>query len=210
MANINAGFWNDNPARHTLAEDVQGILTGSMVAALGLYILGKAGLLTGGTAGLAFLAHYGWGLNFGLMFFLFNLPFYWLSFRRMGLDFTLKTFIAIAITSALTDLQARFFEIGAIHPLWGAVLGGLLVGYGLLALYRHRASLGGMGILAIYVQERFGIRAGLVQLAFDAGVMAAAFGVADVKLVALSVISAAIMNIFIAFNHRADRYIALR
>src|SRR3546814_4570361 len=67
----------------------------------------------------------------------------------------------------LTEIEQQFFLIQYLHPFWGALIGGLLLGYGLLALYRHRASLGGVGILAIYIQDRFGVQAGLVQLAFD-------------------------------------------
>src|SRR3546814_1866730 len=77
----------------------------------------------------------------------------------------------------LTEIEQQFFLIQYLHPFWGALIGGLLLGYGLLALYRHRASLGGVGILAIYIQDRFGVQAGLVQLAFDLCVMACAFAV---------------------------------
>lgn len=171
--------------------------------------LASAGLLTGSTAGVAFLLHYATGVNFGLTFFLLNLPFFYLSLKRLGPAFTLKTFIAIALTSFLTDMQSRLFEIGQIHPGWAALIGGLLLGYGLLALYRHRASLGGVGILGIYLQERFGIRAGLVQLAIDLVVLAAAFFVTTPTVVIWSVLGAVVLNLFVAINHRADRYIAL-
>ncbi|MQW88023.1 YitT family protein [Sinorhizobium saheli] len=203
------GLWNTSPTRHTPTEDVQGIFSGSLVAALGLYFLASAGLLTGSTAGIAFLLHYATGVNFGLAFFLLNLPFFYLSLKRLGPAFTLKTFIAIALTSFLTDAQSRLFEIEQIHPGWAALLGGLLLGYGLLALYRHRASLGGVGILGIYLQERFGIRAGLVQLAIDIAVLAVAFSVTTPPVVMWSVLGAVVLNLFVAINHRADRYIAL-
>ncbi len=72
------GFWNSSATRHTPVEDVQGIFTGSLVAALGLYLLASAGLLTGSTAGIAFLLHYALGINFGLAFFLLNVPFFYL------------------------------------------------------------------------------------------------------------------------------------
>lgn len=204
------GIWNTNPARHTVAEDLQGLLAGSMIAALGLYILAQVGLLTGGMAGLAFVLHYATGLSFGLLFFLLNLPFYILSFRRVGLDFTIKTFVAVAATSFLVEIETHFLVIEMINPLWAAVLGGLLLGFGLLALYRHRASLGGLGILAVYIQDRFGIRAGLVQLAFDLCVMACAFAVVTPMVVVYSILGAVVLNLFLAINHRSDRYIALR
>ncbi|EJB04332.1 hypothetical protein Rleg9DRAFT_3183 [Rhizobium leguminosarum bv. trifolii WSM597] len=207
---INAlGFWNTSATRHAPIEDVQGIFSGSLVAALGLYVLASAGLLTGSTAGVAFLLHYAFDVNFGLAFFLLNLPFFWLSWKRLGMAFTIKTFVAIGLTSVLSDVQSRFFSISSIHPAWAALLGGLLLGFGVLALYRHRASLGGVGILGVYLQERFGIRAGLVQLAIDLCVLAAAFFVTTPPVVFYSVLGAVVLNLFVAINHRADRYIAL-
>ncbi|MHB0952569.1 MAG: YitT family protein [Allorhizobium sp.] len=204
------GIWNANPARHSAAEDIQGILSGSMVSALGLYLLAKVGLLTGGMAGVAFLLHYASDVSFGLIFFLLNLPFYILSLRRVGLDFTLKTFAAIGLTSLVVELEDRFIRIDAINPAWGAILGGLLLGYGILALFRHRASLGGIGILSVYLQDRFGWRAGLVQLAFDLTVMLFAFAVVSPTIVVYSVLGAVVLNLFVAINHRSDRYIAVR
>ncbi len=203
------GFWNTNATRHTPVEDVQGIFSGSLVAALGLYVLASAGLLTGSTAGVAFLLHYALGINFGLAFFLLNVPFFYLSWKQLGMAFTIKTFIAISITSVLTNVQGQVFQISEIHPAWAALIGGLLLGFGLLALYRHRASLGGVGILGIYMQERFGIRAGLVQLAIDLCVLAAAFFVTTPSVVFYSVLGAVVFNLFLTINHRADRYIAL-
>ncbi|MBB4288343.1 uncharacterized membrane-anchored protein YitT (DUF2179 family) [Rhizobium leguminosarum] len=209
LINALGGVWNTSATRHTPIEDMQGIFSGSLVAALGLYVLASAGLLTGSTAGVAFLLHYAFGVNFGLGFFLLNLPFFYLSWKRLGMAFTIKTFIAIGLTSVLADVQSRFFSISSIHPAWAALLGGLLLGFGLLALYRHRASLGGVGILGIYLQERFGIRAGLVQLAIDLCVLAAAFFVTTPPVVFYSVLGAVVLNLFVAINHRADRYIAL-
>ncbi|MDO9416293.1 YitT family protein [Pararhizobium sp.] len=203
------GLWNTSASRHTPVEDMQGVFSGSLVAALGLYVLASAGLLTGSTAGVAFLLHYAFGVNFGLAFFLLNLPFFYLSWKRLGVAFTIKTFIAIGLTSLLTNVQSSVLQIASIHPAWAALLGGLLLGFGLLALYRHRASLGGVGILGIYLQERFGIRAGLVQMAIDLCVLAAAFFVTTPSVVFYSVLGAAVLNLFVAINHRADRYIAL-
>ena len=203
-------MWKSDPSKHSMVEDIQGLVTGSIVSALGFYLLNKVGLLTGGTAGVAFLIHYAFNINFGLLFFLVNLPFYYLSFRRLGLAFSVKTFVAIGFVAVLTELESRWMVIESINPLWASILGGLLLGYGLLALYRHRASLGGIGILAIYIQDRFDIRAGLIQLAFDACVMLCAFAVIDPSTVLYSIVGAFILNMFLAINHRSDRYIVLR
>jgi uncharacterized membrane-anchored protein YitT (DUF2179 family) len=203
------GLWNTAPTKHSLFEDVQGVFTGTVLAALGVMLLTKAGLVTGGVAGMAFLLHYAFGWSFGLGFFLINLPFYYLAYVRMGRAFTLKTFASVALLSLLTQVQPNLLEIGYVNPVWAAVLGGLLIGMGMLALFRHRASLGGIGILAFYLQDRFGWRAGLVQLAIDLCILAMAFFVTSPFIVACSVLGAVALNFFIAVNHRTDRYIAM-
>jgi uncharacterized membrane-anchored protein YitT (DUF2179 family) len=196
--------------RHSAFEDAQGILAGAFIASLGLFFMGKAHLVTSGMAGAAFLLHYVSDLSFGLLFFLVNLPFYVLAFYRMGLAFTLKTFGAVALTSVLADLQNRYLAIGEINPFWAALIGGILLGFGLLALYRHRASLGGVGILAIYIQDHTRFRAGQVQMAFDFIILAFAFVVAPLPIALASVLGAGILNVFVMVNHRSDRYSVVR
>src|SRR6218665_1765838 len=151
------GFYSVDPSLHTPLEDAQGIFISAMVAALGLYLLNHVGLLTSGTAGVAFLLHYAFDIPFGILFFVVNLPFYYLSFRRLGIAFSAKTFAAILLVSAITELERRFLVIQYLDPFWAALLGGILIGFGLLGLYRHRASLGGIGILAIYIHDHFKI-----------------------------------------------------
>ena len=85
---------------------------------------------------------------------------------------------------------------------------GAISGSALLALFRHRASLGGIGILALILQDRTGFRAGWTQLAFDAALFAAALTFLPLRSVALSFLGSAVVNLVIAVNHRRDRYIA--
>ena len=203
------GNWQATATHHSPIEDAQGIFTGTVLTALGIAILAHLGFLTGGTAGLAFILHYATGWNFGLLFFVVNLPFYFLAIRRMGLSFTAKTFIAVALLSLLTAVQPSLLAFGAVDRTTGAILGGLLMGFGLLALFRHRTSLGGVGILALYLQDRFHWRAGLTQLAIDLCVLALSFTVADPLAIAFSILGVVVLNLFLAINHRSDRYIAM-
>lgn len=202
-------LWTSAPDRHSLLEDAQAILAGSMLISLGVTLFSAAGLLTGGVVGLAFLAHYASGFSFGALFFLANLPFYYLAFRRLGLAFTIKTFCAIAMTALLSEYMPGFFAFESINPIAAALFGGLAVAAGMLALFRHRTSLGGFGILALYLQDRFGWRAGLVQLAFDGMVLACSFFVATPFVILCSILGALVMSLTLAVNHRNDRYIAM-
>lgn len=198
-----------DPKAHSALEDAQGIVFGSAMAALGIAILTHLGLVTGQTAGLAVLISYASGWAFAPVFFVVNLPFYWLGFRRFGLGFTVKTFLAVGLLSGFTWVAPGWISFARLDPVVGAVLFGLVSGAGLLALFRHGASLGGVGIVALWLQDRFGLRAGWVQLGFDAVLFAVAFWVLqDVWLVALSAVGALVVNLTIAINHRRDRYIA--
>jgi uncharacterized membrane-anchored protein YitT (DUF2179 family) len=73
-------------------------------------------------------------------------------------------------------------------------------------LFRHGASLGGIGILALFIQDRTGFRAGYTQLIFDLCLFAAAFAVIAPGLVLYSLAGAVVANLIIATNHRPDRY----
>jgi len=196
------------PARHSFIEDAQGIAFGSLTASFGLLILTHLGLVTGQTAGLAVLISYATGWSFGAVFFVINLPFYWFGYRRLGLTFVIKSFISVALVSLLTLYMPVWVVFEQINPVVGAILTGAITGTALLALFRHGASLGGIGILALYLQDRTGFRAGYTQLIFDAVLFAAALLLRDPVTVALSVLGAAVLDLVIAINHRRDRYIA--
>ena len=85
---------------------------------------------------------------------------------------------------------------------------GCLTGVGLIALFRHGSSLGGIGIVGLYVQDATGFRAGWVQLIFDAALFVVALSLRDPITVGWSFLGAVILNLTIAVNHRKDRYIA--
>lgn len=195
--------------RHQPHEDIQALLTGTLFVSLGVVLFGQTGLLSGGTAGIAFVIHYATGWNFGLLFFLINLPFYGLAYRRMGRAFTLKTFASVALLALFSNLLPQWIHLRDIQPVLAAVLGGLLIGTGMLMLFRHQASLGGFNVLALYLQERYGWRAGLIQMGLDCGIVLAAFMLTDAWHIALSVLGAVAMNQILAINHRKGRYVAV-
>jgi uncharacterized membrane-anchored protein YitT (DUF2179 family) len=198
----------DRP-RHTPIDDAQAIACGAMMAALGMLFLQTAGLATGQTAGLALLLSYATGWELGLTFLVLNAPFYVLALGRMGLAFALKTLAAVLLLSAMVKLAPGYLTLGPTHPMLAAALGGVAAGFGLLALFRHGASLGGVGVLAVWLQDATGFRAGWTQMIVDAFVFGLAFLVLDWKAVLISAFGAALLNLVIAINHRRDRYIAM-
>lgn len=195
------------PRPHRLYEDVLALVIGTSLVALGLTLYAKATLLTGSTAGAALLLQYVTGIGFGWIYFALNLPFYALSLMRMGLAFTIKTFCGVVLVSLLTGFASQWIDIGYLHPLYAALIGGALIGVGALILFRHRASLGGVNILVLYLQERFGLNAGYVQLGIDVAVLLAGLFIVPLDRLALSIAGAAMINLVIAVNHRPGRYV---
>lgn len=193
---------------HSLLDDVQGMSLGIFLAAIGLNILTTVGLITGQTAGIAVIISYLSGHSFGVVFFVVNLPFYVLAWKRLGATFTIKSLISVTLLSVLSEIIPLGMVFSYIDPLLGALTFGALLGVALLVLFRHNGSLGGLGVVALLIQDTTGFRAGYVQLIFDALIFGLAFFLFDPLLVFYSLVGAVVLNLIIAINHRRDRYVA--
>ncbi|GAA1706611.1 YitT family protein [Microbacterium sediminicola] len=195
------------PVAHSWFEDVLGIVTGTFAASLGLYLLQNSEAVTGGTAGLSLLLGYATAWPFWLLFAVINLPFAVLAIWQKGWSFTLRTAISIGLVSGWSIVHHALLDISWLNPVYGTLGGNLLAGVGLLILFRHRASLGGINIIALVVQERWGFRAGWTQMIFDVLIVAAALLVVPWGNVVLSAAGAVVLNLVLAMNHRPGRYI---
>lgn len=193
--------------RHGLLEDLQALLTGSLLAALGVVLFREAGLVPGGTVGLALLLHYATSLDASWMLLAANAPFYALACWRMGREFTLKTLLAVGLMALFVAWLPRGLAIQSLSPALAAVLGGVVCGVAILVLFRHRASLGGFNMLVLYLQEKLGWSPGKVQMALDAVlVVGGGLLVADAARIAHSVLAVVTLNLVLAVNHRPGRY----
>ena len=195
------------PGAHRAYEDVLALLTGTLLAALGIVLFNQAGLMAGGTVGLALLLNYATGLDLSLAMLATTAPFYALACLRMGREFTVKTLAAVALAALFVQLLPRGLVFTYISPVLAAVVGGLLAGLGMLVLFRHRASLGGLNVLAIHLQDRLGWSAGKVQMALDALILAGGgLLLGDLPRVAASLLAVMVLNGVLAINHRPGRY----
>lgn len=199
----------DASIKHSHWEDATAIIIGTLFISFGVNLYTHAGLLTGSTAGLAFLIHYLSGIPFGPVFFVINLPFYYFAFKRMGWRFTVKTFCAVALVSGFSMLHLQFIRYASLDLFYAAILGGLLIGTGFIMLFRHQASLGGVNVVALYLQQRYGIRAGKVQMGVDVAIVLASLWVVTPLVLLASVLGAVALNLVIMLNHRPGRYMGM-
>ena len=192
--------------QHTFIEDAQAIIIATLLASLGVTLFETTGLLIGGTAGLSFLGQYATHFSFSEIFFIINLPFYILSYKQLGWKFTLKTFAAVLLLSIFVELTPSFITISFLEPIYSAVIGGLLIGFGLLMLFRHGASLGGLMILAQYLSQKYNVSIGKFQMSVDFVVLLLAVFIVDWPAILLSIIGATACNLILVINHKPGRY----
>ncbi|MBU1465820.1 MAG: YitT family protein [Gammaproteobacteria bacterium] len=181
------------------------IIEGCLLVALGLHILNSAGLLISGTAGAGMILLRVTDLSFGQLFFLLNIPFYILAWYTLGRDFTLRTFASVSLLSLLSELMKQYVVL-SMHPLLSGALGGLLVGFGLIILFRHNASLGGLNILSVYLERRFGVHASKTTLVADIAVLMAAMVFLDWSHLAYSLLAFLLLSSVVGRYHRPPKW----
>ncbi|MCV2883667.1 YitT family protein [Aestuariibacter sp. AA17] len=194
------------PTSHPFYEDLLALISGGLFVAMGIGLFNQHGLLTGGTAGMALVVANLTNISFGTLFFFINIPFYYLAWTQVGKRFTINTFVSVSLVSLLTEHMHNVISIDSVNPIFSAFVGGMMIGVGLLIMFRHSSSLGGLGILAFYLQQKFNIRAGTFQLVVDISIMAFAAFFFSAWLLALSVLGAVMMNIVLTVNHKPGRY----
>lgn len=192
--------------KHSVIEDVFALVSAGLFVAFGVFLFQSQDLMVGGAAGLALLAMHAFDINFGVLFFLINLPFYALAWTQISKRFTINTFISVTTVSVLTEQIPSFVDIGHVNPIFAAIFGGILIGVGMLIMFRHASSLGGVGIMAFYLQQRFNLRAGTFQLVVDTSILLCSLVFISWPLVLVSILAAFCLNMVISLNHRPERY----
>lgn len=194
--------------RHSLLEDAYAYLTGCTFVVLGMVWLKAAGLVTGGIAGLALLFSYILPLPAGVLFMLLNMPFFILASRELGRAVIIRAILANLLISGLAIVAPLAFRIEGVNAIFAALFGGTVIGAGILILARHQVGVGGIGMMAIALQNRRGWNAGRTQLAADILIVSSALPVLAMGLTQFmtSMLSAAaVAGVLIVF-HKPGRY----
>lgn len=192
--------------KHGWMDDITGLGTGVFLAAFGIFLLKATHLVTGGTAGLALLISYLSPAPFGVLYPAITLPFLILAVWKKGWNFGLRSAICVVLVAAAEELVAQ--NMGAVNfNIWFAALAGnLIASVGLLILFRHKSSLGGINVVALLAQEKLGLRAGYVQMAFDIAIVCSSFAFTNAIVVLASAVGATLLNYSLAINHKPGRY----
>ncbi|MED1865636.1 YitT family protein [Fictibacillus nanhaiensis] len=169
------------------------ILIGLFLTAIGIKLLNIHTLTFGGTAGIATLVSFMTNWTWGILFLIVNLPFFILSIKKMGWNFSLLTFLCIILISAISDLM-DYLALPLISPIAAAIIAGSLIGIGVSFVLNSGASLGGIHILALYLEQKSNINRGLSLFVTDFIIVSSAvvmfgFRNALISIIAITVAS---------------------
>ena len=198
---------NKKSQRHSIFDDLFGLLSGSILFSVGLSILHSSGVLTGGAAGLALLISNNTGAQVGTIYLLIGIPFFFLALWKKGWRFTLRSTLNVAFVSYLTNEMPKVFVLQIQNIFVATIIANVLLGVGMIVIFRHFSSLGGFNVIALLAQERLNIKAGYVQLGLDAVVLLIGLTSFSPQIVLISLVGDGILNICLAINHRSDRYV---
>ena len=184
------------------------ICAGSIIFVYGMNaIMIPAKLFSGGLAGLALLIKYriAW-VDVGAVYLLLNIPLIilgWVSISRRFIAYTIFGIAFFSLSAALIHPPAIVLR----DTLLAALLAGVICGLGSGLILRSLGSAGGMDILAVTLNKRFGLRVGTISFATNTLVIIAGIWFHDLDLSLYSLIllftSGSVVNMVISgFNAR--------
>jgi uncharacterized membrane-anchored protein YitT (DUF2179 family) len=128
------------------------VALGSIFAAVGLeYFLIPNHLLDGGVTGISIIASYLTKLPLGLFLILFNLPFVYLGYKKLGKSFAALSAFGIMLLALLTSIVPDIAFTG--QPILAATFGGIFVGIGVGLAIRYGGTLDGADTVAVLIDR---------------------------------------------------------
>ncbi len=143
------------------------ILAGSALFAYGAKAVVLAhGFITGGVFGASFLIYYLTDLlSPGIWSLLFNIPLFilaWFSISRRFLLYSLLSIVTVTICYEVID-----HSLAITQQFYAALAGGVICGFGSGMILRSLGSGGGLDVIAILLNRRFGISIGKFYMLFN-------------------------------------------
>lgn len=136
------------------------IAVGAAIAAVGLELfLVPNDILDGGVIGLSIIAAALTDWKMSLFIVLFNLPFLYIGFRKLGLKFTFHTLFGVLVLS-LATAYLHHFEPVTDDRFLATIIGAVILGTGVGLVIRTGGALDGTEIVAIIISRKRPISVG--------------------------------------------------
>ncbi len=189
------------------------LTVGNLIYAVGINsIIIPQHFLSGGVMGTALIVHYFIpALNTGYAYFLLNIPLFLLGWFSISRRFILYSIYGMASLSAITAF-VQFGTVTIANPMLAAILGGVVCGAGAGIALRSQGSAGGLDILAIYLNRKYGTRIGYTTmlvstLVLGCGAVFLNFEAALYSLVFVYANGKALDSVLTGFNQRKSIFV---
>lgn len=168
--------WRSIFSLHSIVYTFCGILS-AMVALEGFMLPNH--FLDGGVTGISILVEEILKIPFTYLLVIFNLPFLYLGYRKIGKTFALRALLSIILLTILM----HFVEIPAVteDKVLIAVFGGFLIGLGLGLVIKAGGVLDGLEIMAFYTTRNSAFSTAEIVLTFNGLIFLAASFVFDLE-----------------------------
>jgi len=128
--------------------------------------------MDGGVTGISILLHEITHINISIFISLFNLPFIYLGYKRIGKTFAFQTSMAVI----LLTLGLLFINIQPVttDKLLIAIFGGILIGTGVGLVIRSGGVIDGAEVIAVFTRRRTGFSNSEIVMLFNTFIFAGA------------------------------------
>lgn len=131
-------------------------LVGSVLYALSVNIFSAPNnIAPGGVTGLATVLNYLFNLPIGTTIWVMNIPLMLAAWKRIGLEFTIRTTICTTIVSLVIDLTEPYIPAFVGEHILTVIFGGVLAGAGLGLIYMRGGTTGGSEVVARLLERKF-------------------------------------------------------
>jgi len=163
MKNVDRVNWRSIFSISSILYSVLGVLS-AMIALEGFMLPNH--FIDGGITGISIVSEALFGIPFTLFLIIYNIPFLFLGYKKIGKTFAVRALLSIV----LLTLLMYFVEIPAFtnDKVLIAVFGGFLIGLGIGLVIRAGGVLDGLEIIAFYTTRNSSFSTGEIILAFNA------------------------------------------
>ena len=155
--------WRSIYSLHSISYTIFGVIS-AMIALEGFMLPNH--FLDGGVTGISILAEEILDIPFTYLLLIFNLPFLYLGYKKIGKTFALRALLSIIMLTVLM----HFIEIPAVteDKVLIAVFGGFLIGLGIGLVIKAGGVLDGIEIMALHTTRNSAFSTAEIILTFNA------------------------------------------
>lgn len=131
-------------------------------------------IIDGGIIGISIMVNHLTKFNLGLIIVFLNLPFLYLSYKKMGGSFVATVLYGVSILAVFVNLVTSWNLPVTNAPLLATIFGGIILGVGVGLILRNDGALDGTEILSITLAKKLGFSVGEIIMFFNLFIYTAA------------------------------------